>query len=131
MSDGALVQLLLVAGAALVVVGAALATRGYQRPTHAKVDIAGSGLPSGIVLFTSTDCATCKDALATVRSAAVPVSDVTWELEGQLFERAGVTAVPLVLVIDESGSVIDQIVGVPRRRRLARAVSALRGATPR
>ncbi len=121
-------QILLVAGSAGAVVAVAIATRRWQRPTHDRVDVHGLGLPSGIVIFTSTECARCKDALAVVRRTGVPMREVTWELEPQIIERAGVTAVPLTVVIDETGSVLDQVVGVPRMRRLRRAIAKLGGA---
>lgn len=125
MSDPTWFQALFVAGAALAVVAAALGTRRFQRPTHERLDVHGAGLPQGIVIFTSTECATCKDALAVVRDSPAPVREVTWELEPALFEDLAVTAVPLTIVVDAAGDVIAQMVGVPRRRRLARAVGAL------
>lgn len=125
MSDGSALQILLVALAALTVVAVALATRRFQRPAHPRVELHGTGLPAGIVIFTSTECSSCKDALAEVRNAGVPLREVTWELERATFESVGVTAVPLTLVVDSAGTVLDQIVGVPRRRRLLRAVAAL------
>jgi hypothetical protein len=125
MGDGGVLQVLLVGTAALAVVTVALGTRRFQRPVHPQVDIDGLDLPSGLVIFTSTDCATCKEALGVVRRAGVPVREVTWELERRVFERAGIAAVPLVLVVDGEGAVVDQIVGVPRRRRLARAITRL------
>jgi hypothetical protein len=124
MSD-AVVRLLVVGGSAIVVVAAALATRRWQRPTHERVDVAGLALPPGIVIFTSTDCATCKQAIARVRGTGVPVREITWELERAMLERARVAAVPLTLVVGPDGSVLDQIVGVPRRRRLKRATGRL------
>jgi hypothetical protein len=125
MSESDWVQVLLVAAAALAVVAIAVGTRRFQRPTHERVDVHGVGLPPGIVIFTSTECGTCRDALAAVRAAAAPVREVTWELESGLFERVGVTAVPLTIVVGAAGDVIAQIVGVPHRRKLARAVAAL------
>lgn len=125
MSEGDWLQALLIAGAALAVVAVALGTRRFQRPTHGRVDVHGIGLPAGIVIFTSTDCATCRDALASVRAAQAPVREVTWELESALFERVGVTAVPLTIVVDGAGNTIAQMVGVPRRRKLSRAVASL------
>lgn len=124
MTDGTWLQVLLVAGAALVVIAASLGTRRFQRPTHERVDVHGTGLPAGIVVFTSTECATCKDALAVVRESPAPVREVTWELESGMFETVGVTAVPLTIVVDAVGDVTAQMVGVPRRRKLARAVAS-------
>jgi hypothetical protein len=120
--DDMLVRLLVVGGAAAVVLLLALATRRWQRPSHPPVALDGLTLPNGIVIFTSTDCTTCKEALVVVKAVDAPVREVTWELEPNVLEAAQVTAVPLTLVRAEDGTVIDQIVGVPRLRRLSRAV---------
>ena len=125
MSDGDWLQALLIALAALAVVAIALGTRRFQRPTHDRVDVHGTGLPPGIVIFTSTECATCKDALTVVRNVDAPVREVTWELESGMFEQVGVSAVPLTIVVNAAGDVIAQMVGVPRRGKLARAVASL------
>jgi len=123
-------QIALVAAAATGVVTVAVATRRFPRPVHDPVDLTGLGLPPGIVIFTSTECANCKDAIAVVRRSGVAVREVTWELEGRLLERAGVTAVPLTVVLDGAGRVVDQMAGVPRRRRLQRALAAKSLAAP-
>ncbi len=51
--------------------------------------------------------------------------EVTWELEGRLMERVGITAVPLAVFRDDTGATVAQIAGVPGRRRLRRAVAEL------
>ncbi len=117
--DDLTVRLLVVGGAVLVAAVGALATRRWQRPSHPAVDIAGLGLPDGIVVFTSTDCGNCAETRSRVAATGAPVREVTWELESAMIERAGVTAVPLTLVV-EDGVVLDQIVGIPSRRRLRR-----------
>ncbi len=124
--DETWVRVIVVAAAALVVLAAALATRKWQRPGHPRLDLAHTDYDPGIVMFTSTDCATCKDALAAVRPLDIPLREVTWELEGSVLERLQVTAVPLTVFVGPHREVVDQIVGVPRRRRLRRASSAWR-----
>ncbi len=123
MSDP-LVRLAVVAAVAAIVVVISVLTRRWQRPVHPPVAVAQLDLPAGVVVFTSTDCATCKDALAALRSIDLPVREVTWELERETLERAQIAAVPLTLFVHEGGRVIDQIVGVPKPRRLRRAVAA-------
>jgi len=120
--DDLTVRLLVIGGAVLVVSVAALATRRWQRPTHPAVDIAGLGLPDGIVVFTSTDCGNCAETRRRIAATGIPVREVTWELEPTTIERAGVTAVPLTLIV-EGGVVRDQIVGIPGRRRLRHAAT--------
>ena len=89
---------------------------------HPLVDLAGLDLPNGLVIFTSTDCAKCKDALAAVRSVGAPVREVAWELEPGLQQRAAVESVPLTVVRDKAGTTVAQFAGVPSPGRLRRAV---------
>lgn len=129
--DDPLLRIAAVAVAAIVVVGLAVVSRRWQRPSHPRIDVAGLGFPPGIVIFTSTDCTKCKDALAALRGLDVPVREVTWELEGSLLESARVATVPLTAFVDGSGRVIDQIVGIPTARRLRRAAAAWAAAASR
>ena len=114
---GLVVVLAVIAGA----LGVSYLTRrgtGYHPP----VTVDGLGLPPGLIIFTSTACHRCKDALAVARAVDVPLREVTFELESELQERAGVTGVPLTLVIDRSGEPVAQIAGRLRRRSLQRAI---------
>jgi len=90
---------------------------------HPPVDIEGLGLPPGLVVFTSTGCPRCRQVLAVAGVIDVPLREVTYELESELQERAGVVGVPLTLIIDKSGRLIDQLVGVVRRGTLRRAAA--------
>ena len=119
------------AARALLVVGVVVAAvvvgrimRRWQRPTHPPVDLAGLGLPPGIIAFTSTQCDNCKKVMAIVGSINVPVREVTHELEGSLFDAAGVEAVPLLVVTDRSGVVARQLAGTPSKAAVRRAVHA-------
>ncbi len=89
---------------------------------HPLLDVTDLGLPPGLVVFTSTDCSRCKEALAVARSVDAPLREVTYELESELQERAGVTGVPLTLVIDLSGRSVAQFAGRLHPRNLRRAV---------
>jgi hypothetical protein len=129
--DEVWVRALLAALAVGVVVGGAMLTRSLQRPGHPTLVLTAAGFSPGIVMFTSTDCTTCKDALSAVRPLDVPLREVTWELEAQVLERLEVSAVPLTVFVGPGDAVIDQIVGVPSARRLARAEAAWRLAAQR
>ena len=107
----------------LLVVGVAAAAAVVARrlrPHHPPVDIAGLGLPPGVVVFTSTDCPRCKPVLAAARASGAPVREVTYELEGDLQRRAGVVGVPLTVVVDGNGSLVAQIPGRISPGRLRR-----------
>lgn len=107
----------------VVVIAVRLAGR-WQRPAHPAVDLGDLGAHPGIVVFTSTECSNCSAALAVVETFDVPIRQVTYELEADELERAGVEAVPLTVVVGAEGSVLSVLTGVPRRRVLSRAISA-------
>jgi len=115
----ALVAGVIIAAAA----GVGLLAGRWSRASHPAVDLAGLGLPPGIVMFTSTDCATCKEARARAETVGLPIREVTHEPEPGLFARAGVEAVPLTAIVDAKGLVIAQFAGVPRRGALSRAAA--------
>lgn len=94
-----------------------------QRPTHPPIDLGHLGSDPGIVVFTSTDCANCREALAVVETYGVTTRQVSHELEPDEFDRAGVKAVPLTAVVGDDGVVTAVIAGVPTRSSLGRAVS--------
>jgi hypothetical protein len=122
MSDLGL-RLLVVGGVVVVVALSTLAARRYGSPHLRPVDVDGLDLPPGLVVFTSTTCATCRRALGAAKATGAPLREITYELEAATFERAGVGAVPLTLVIGGDGEVVDQVGGVPRPARLRRALA--------
>jgi hypothetical protein len=100
---------------------ARVATR-WQRPVHATPSLEGLGVPAGLVIFTSTDCANCRAALGVAADTGAPVREITYELEPMLFRQAGVEAVPLTVVMSNEGSIVATFAGVPRQRGLRRAL---------
>lgn len=123
--DDPVLRVGIVAVATLLVCAVALATRRWQRPVHRRVDASLLALPAGLVMFTSTDCSRCKEALAAARSSGLPLREITWELEPDKFEAASVTAVPLTLAVGPDGAVVDQISGVPSKRWIRRVAKVL------
>jgi glutaredoxin len=110
----------------VVVVAAALAVafvlRRAQRPVHPEISVGDVGDRPGVVLFTSTDCSNCKKAIALLESESVPFREVTHDLEPQRFETWDVVAVPLIVVVDAEGGIVETMSGIPRRRTLTSAV---------
>lgn len=109
----------------VVVLGLAAAVAITSRRTssfHPRIDIEGLGLPPGLVVFTSTACVNCKDVLQVARSIDVPLREVTYEIEAELQEQAGVTGVPLTIVVDRTGAAVSQFAGKVSERSLRRAV---------
>lgn len=117
-----LVRIVVIVGVLAVAGLAAYVTR-KTAPLHLPVYIEGLGLPSGVIVFTSTECPRCREVLDVIKRFDVPLREVTYEVEAELQERAGVTGVPLTLVIDRSGGLVAQIAGRLRSRQLRRALS--------
>ena len=112
--------------AVLAVAGVVALLSRRSRSHHPPVTISGLDLPTGIVVFTSTDCPRCHDVLEVAKTFDVPLREVTYELEGDLQRKAGVVGVPLTLVIAKSGLATAQIPGRVKRRDLARAIDRAR-----
>jgi len=121
-SDAVLRLLLVVA---IVVAAAAVAwvASRFRRPPHPTVTVGDIGDRPGVVVFTSTNCSTCREARGVLEEMRVPFREVTSELEQRRFEEWGVVAVPLIVVIDEGGGVVETYTGIPRRGALRRSIS--------
>jgi hypothetical protein len=116
------VRILFVIAAVSVALVVAMVLRRAQRPVHPTVSVGDAGDRPGVVLFTSTDCGNCKKAIALLESEEIPFREVTHDLEPQRFETWDVVAVPLTVVVDAQGDIVETMSGVPRRKTLVRAV---------
>ena len=96
----------------------------WQKPPHPPLDLTGLGDRPGVVVFTSTDCPTCVEAMRTVSEVSAPVREVTWELEPNLFDQYQVEAVPLIAVLDREGRSVMFETGAPNRNRIRKAIRA-------
>ena len=117
-----LVSVAVVLALALVVVVVARLIARWQKPPHPPIDLDGLGERPGVVVFTSTDCTTCSEAMRVVGQAGPAVREVTWELEPHLFDRYHVEAVPLIAVLDGVGRSVFFGTGVPEGSRFHAAV---------
>ena len=106
----------------LAVIGGVRLIARWQKPPHPAIDLDGLGDRPGVVVFTSTDCTTCSEAMHVVGEAGPVVREVTWELEPRLFDRYHVEAVPLVAVLDGAGRSVFFATGIPDRARFRSAI---------
>lgn len=118
-----LVVVFVAIAAALVI--AVIATK-VKRPIHPVITVGDVGDRPGVLLFTSTDCGTCREAIAVLQDESIAFREVTYDLEPHRFETWTVFAVPLTVVVDAEGEVLKMMSGVPPRRALRRAVAAAR-----
>ena len=93
---------------------------GRRTTYHPPLQLGEIDLPEGIVMFTSTDCSGCREALSVAKATGAPLREITFELEPAIQEQAGVTGVPLTLVVDDGGEPVAQIAGVLKPARLRR-----------
>ena len=117
-----LVSVVVVLGLALVVVVAVRLIARWQKPPHPPIDLDGIGERPGVIVFTSTDCTSCSEAMRVVGGASSSIREVTWELEPHLFDRYHVEAVPLIAVLDAGGRSLFFGTGVPSGARLRAAI---------
>ncbi len=121
MSD-TVVRLLVVVALVIGAIVVARVVAHFRSPPHPRVTVGEVGERPGVVLFTSTTCPTCKEAIAALESYDVSFREVTNDLEPQRFEAWGVTAVPLAVFVDVDGHAVSTISGIPRKRAVARAL---------
>ena len=118
------VRLLVVAAVVGLAALAAYAIGRVRRPPHPEITVGSVGDRPGVVMFTSTTCPTCKEAIARLEEVGAPFREVTSDLEPQRFETWGVVAVPVTVVLDSESSVVATFSGVPPARPLRRALAS-------
>lgn len=118
MSDAWIRVLIAVAviGSALVV---ALISSRLRKPVHPSIVVGDVGERPGVVMFTSTDCSTCRRAIARLKDASISFREITHELEPHRFEAWEVVAVPLTVFLNASSEAVSILTGVPSRRAVA------------
>lgn len=116
-------RLLVVVAIVVITAGIAWLIGRFRRPPHPTVAVGEVGDRPGVVLFSSTSCPTCKDAIARLEDLGIPFREVTDDLEAPRFETWGIVAVPVTVVIDADDNVVGVFSGVPSPRSLRRAIS--------
>ena len=115
-------RILLVGGVAvLALVSAAVATR-WRTGRIERSALGPDDLPDRVNLFSSSSCPSCDRARSALGRTGVGFREVRYETEPELHLRAGVAAVPLLVIRDRSGRIVARIAGAPSRRRLRKAL---------
>jgi hypothetical protein len=108
----------------------------YRVPTQLdRTDFDAAGAPWIVVVFSSTTCHTCAEALAKARVVAcdeVAVQDVSYQSRKDLHTRYNIDAAPTTVVADRDGVVRAAFVGAPTATDLWAAVAEARapGSSP-
>ena len=118
------VRLAIVGLIVLAAAGIAWLIGRYRQPPHPSVTVGEVGDRPGVLMFTSTTCSTCKDAIARLEEVGVPFREVTNDLEPQRLEAWGIVAVPVTVVVDADSRVVETFSGVPPARSLRRAAAS-------
>ncbi len=95
-----------------------------------RVDFDRPDTPWLVVVFSSTTCLSCADAVQkaeVLAGAEVVVQDVEVGARPDLHRRYGIDAVPVTIVADADGVVRASFVGAPSATDLWAAVAELRG----
>jgi hypothetical protein len=138
---------LIVAAALVIVAGIVAGALRRRRPepptqTHwavpAQLDRADFERPEApwlVVVFSSTTCAGCEQAVAkaaVLASSEVAVQDVTYQRHRDLHDRYHIEAAPTIVVADAEGVVHASFVSTPTATDLWAAVAEARdpGSTP-
>ena len=102
----------------------------WQVPTQLdRADFDGTDRPWLVVVFTSSTCDSCAQALEKARvleSPTVAFQDVPYQSRKDLHERYGVEVVPTTLVVDGEGVVQASFVGTPTATDLWAALADAR-----
>ena len=112
--------LVVTATASVVVIMIFNARRGHRsRPLHS-VDVSSLEIGRGVVMFTSSSCATCADARSVADRVlgAVGYEERSWEQDADALAAAGVDEVPLTVIVNRRGRVRAVLRGRPHPLRL-------------
>lgn len=137
-------RLLIVAAVVALAAGVAVVVRRRrpEPPTQGRwpvptqldrVDFDRPDAPWLVVVFSSTTCLSCADAVEkaeVLASADVVVQDVEVGARADLHRRYGIDAAPVTVVADRDGVVRASFVGAPSATDLWAAMADLRGSAP-
>lgn len=106
----------------IVIVGAHLGRiRERRRAALTLLDV--DGLEGRVLFFTDAACRRCDVVRGRLESIDAVFEEIAFGHEPDLQRSVGVTAVPLLVVRDNSGAIVDRVAGVASVRRIRRALS--------
>ncbi len=113
-----------IAGVGVVLLVAYLGRR-RERRDAAGTPLRLDGIQGRVLFFTDAACARCDLVRDRLDSLGAAFAEIAYNHEPDLHLAIGVTGVPLLVVRDGAGAVVDRVAGVASERRIRRALSHL------
>ena len=121
MSDG-LVRALAAVVAVGVVLGVGYLGRRRERRAAMATRLRLDGIKERVLFFTDSACKRCDLVRGRLESFGAAFAEISYDHEPELHRMIGVTGVPLLVVRNDAGTIVDRIAGVASVRRLRRAL---------
>lgn len=106
----------------------------HEVPTQVdRADFERPATPWLVAVFTAATCDTCRkvvEAAQILDSDQVAVTEIEVGLDGDVHDRYGITAVPLVVIADTSGVVKGSFLGPPSAADLWAKLAEVRAPDP-
>lgn len=118
-----LARALLTAAALGVVLGVAYLGRRRERRAAAITQLRLDGVQGRMLFFTDAACKRCDLVRDRLESLGATFVEIAYNHEPDLQRAIGVTGVPLLIVRDGAGTIVDRIAGAASVRRIRRALS--------
>ena len=122
MSDP-LLRVVIVLVAVGVVLGGAWLGRGRLRRHVKRTPLRLEEVEGRVLFFTDVACRRCDLMRDRLVALAAGFAEIAFNHEPDLHRAIGVTGVPLLVVRDGSGRIVDRVAGVASVRRIRRALS--------
>lgn len=114
-------------GAAVgVVLGVAYLGHRRQRRTAMTTQLRLDGVEGAVLFFSDVACRRCDLVRDRLESIGVDFVEIAFNHEPELQRAIGVVGVPLLVIRDDSGTIVGRMAGVPSARRIGRALARSR-----
>ena len=117
-----LARLLLTAAAVGVVGAVAYLGRRRERRSASVARLRLDGVQGRVLFFTDSACKRCDVVRHRLESLGAAFREIAYNHEPELQQAIGVTGVPLLVVRDRAGTIVDRVAGVASVGRIRRAL---------
>ncbi len=110
---------------AVVVPGVAYLWRLRERHNAFVTRLRLDGIEGLVLFFTDAACKRCDLVRQRLESLGASFIEIAYNREPDLHRTIGVTGVPLLVVRDDTGAVLERVAGLASERRIRRALARL------